>query len=153
MSAPDDIRREAAFEILMAQYFAKKLGGLIQPKAEGRDKEKDFVIYMPMPIEIKNDRKAETTGNMYFEVRNCRLGEPSGLTATKAFLVAHFVPPKTLFSYKPKEMCDHLRREVKAGNPAYRYLKGCGDNNSNGVLVAISIIEALAFVEKELIEL
>lgn len=148
MSAEQDIEIEKSAELLIANYFAAKYRGLIEAKQEGRDKEKDFRLFFERLIEIKHDKKAQETGNMYFEVNNCKLGEPSGLKATKAHIWLHFVPPHDLFYYSPVKMLKHLRDQVPI-NSRYTHLTNCGDSNSDGVIVPIEEIRALPFVKVE----
>jgi len=148
MPAEQDIQREKPVELIIADHISQKFNGLIAPKADGRDKEKDVVIYQPHFYEFKHDRKALETGNIYFEVRNCRLNEPSGLAATKAELMFYLIGTK-LFNFDPRIMLSHLRGRVQAGDPKYRHLKGCGDKNSDGVVVPLSEFETLPYVEVE----
>jgi len=42
-------------------------------------------------VEVKWDKRAEETGNLYFEIENTRRGEPSGLAATEADVWCHVI--------------------------------------------------------------
>ena len=137
MTFAESLKREAVNELLVANHIAAKSGGLIQAKGPGLDKEKDFVLLLPQPIEVKFDYKAEETGNMFFET-GC-------LSSTKAAVWYHFVPPCWLISYDPSIMLSHLRKHHRD----YKFVEGAGGGNSSGVIVPVSHVKAWYFVETE----
>lgn len=149
MSAEDDIKRERDVELRASHYLARKNGWLIHPKQDGRDKEKDIQMLKQETknVEFKHDYASAKTGNLYFEVYNCRLSEPSGLKATTSDIWAYIVPTVGMITFNPKEMLVHLREQVVLKNPQYQHKKGCGDNNSDGVVVPLSEVVKLPFVE------
>lgn len=151
MNASESIHREKNNELLLAHFLASKLNALIRPKADGRDKEKDFELLVPWAGELKCDYEAERSGNMYFELRNHKLNEASGLSSTKAECWYHFVPPNLLFKYPPEHMRNWLALMKSEKNPDYRFVENAGDDNSQGCVVPIALIRKLFFVQIELV--
>lgn len=132
-------------EMRIATHLARKRNALIWPGDRGRVLSHDFTMFVPLKVEFKMDFKAEKSGNFFFEVHNCKQDKPSGLSATEAPVIYHLVPPNRLFNYDPKYVLSGL----KGGKIKARYLTGCGDENSNGYLVAIADAKASGYFEEE----
>lgn len=145
-----NIIQEKATELLIAEYIAREKGGFILPRINGRCKTHDVTIYLPHRYEIKHDKIAPGSKNMFFEVRNCKLMEPSGLVATKAELWYHFVPPDRLYWYNPVVMLQHLQDMAGENNFYYKFKPHSGDDNSDGYTVPITIIEKQTWVGREI---
>lgn len=152
MKAAQDIQDAKVIELWIAAYAARRFGGAIWPNGEGPDKFKDFTLLQKHFYEVKCDLKAAETGNLFFETYNCRLQEPSGLTVSRAECFLHFVPPDKLFAYDPKRMLSHLEQQSELSNHDYKFLKACGDNNSDGFIVPIREIQRLIQTVKWIFE-
>lgn len=82
-------------------------------------------------LEVKWDKRAAETGNLYFEVENTRQNKPSGVMATTAELWCHVVGEQgqaMLSQVRP------LRRFLKEGEFRSVNTRGA-DSNSRGYLV------------------
>ena len=90
-------------------------------------------------VEVKWDKRAGETGNLYFEVENTRQGQPSGIRATTADYWCHVLGDggEALVAPVPA-----LRAFLEQG--AFRRVDTRGaDSNSRGLLVPRSALEAL----------
>lgn len=146
MTATENIRRQSATELAIAAHLARKGRGLISPNALGRDKEKDFTILFPLKYEVKTDEKAGETGNLFFELKNSRLNEASGLMATGARIWIYYIPARRLLlQFEPSVMLNWIS-DIE---PSPKYLTGVGDANSDGYLVPLEQVLQLPFVTKE----
>ena len=145
-AAEKDIAFQAPVEWAIARELARKCKGSVSPNGLGRDGHKDFVLHWPVGVEVKCDYKAKETGNVYLETFNSYRKQPSGLTATKALIWAHYIPGHAKFyTFKPKEMVAWLDGGGTAG---VRRVEKCGDNNSDGYLVPLKIFATLGFVKE-----
>jgi hypothetical protein len=143
MSADKDIQFQAPVEMQVANELAKRYkGSLIHPNQGGKNSKYDFQIFRPLGVEVKCDYKAKQTRNLYFEVFNCYRKEPSGLSASTAWMWVHYIPGDACaYCYCPKKMLGWLKDE--SGIPLR---EGCGDNNSNGYVVPVKTVATLPFV-------
>lgn len=90
-------------------------------------------------VEVKWDKRAGQTGNLYFEVENTRQRAPSGIMATSADIWCHVVGEgqQALLS-----RVDRLREVLETGR--FRSVNTLGaDSNSRGLLVARSRLEGV----------
>ncbi len=142
MNAKKDIQFQIPLEHAIALERAHTNGGLILPNKPGRNSKRDFTIYIPVTYEVKCDYDSEKYRNAYLEVWNCRLNEPSGLTATKADWWLHYTPcDARVWSFKPKTMLSWLEK-----TSGLELKKGKGDGNSDGYAVPLITMAKLSFV-------
>ncbi len=88
-------------------------------------------------IEVKWDKAAATTGNLYFEVKNTRRGESSGVAATTADYWCHVIGEGEEALFAPAE---RVRAILAAGN--FRKVNTRAlDSNSRGILVPTKWLE------------
>ena len=143
-NAARDIALQIPVEIKIRDWVAMRWGGLVAPQKSGRDSEKDAVIYRPFKIEIKCDIMAEQTGNVFLEVFNPYLNQPSGLSATTANYWIHYIPSRKIaLVFGPKKMLAELQK-----HPEWKRC-GVGDNNSDGYIPTIQEVAAMPFVTIE----
>ena len=92
-------------------------------------------------LEVKWDKRAESTGNLYFEVENTRQKRPSGVMSTKADLWCHVVGEQgTALLARTAELREFLL------DGAFKSVHTRGiDSNSRGVLVPRNAIEKDGF--------
>lgn len=136
-------------EAHIREAVARPLGALVLPT--GAMTAHDGLIYVPTPIECKADWKAALTKNCFFEVRNTYRNCAAGLKATQAQIWAHYAHGHgVLFTFPPSVMLEWLRNEYRRKTGRVRLTAaGCGDNNSQGLLVQVSLIKTLPFVQSQ----
>ena len=140
--AKRDIQFQAPVELMIGEWLASKMDGLLAPKTKGRDSKKDITVYRPVHYELKCDYAADKTGNVFFEVFNPYRNEPSGLNATKANWWIHYIPSKAFcLMFQPKRMLRHLEENCSAS-----FVSRVGDKNSDGYIIPISDVLSLSFV-------
>lgn len=141
-TAKRDIINQYAVELRIREFLALSKKGIMMPKKEGKDSHKDCTIYLPVKYEIKNDYMAEKTGNIYLEIFNPYLQQPSGLGATTADRWIHVLQFQCrAFEFYPKSMIAFLIEHPEMKLPGVH-----GDRNSEGYVVPISTVEKLSFV-------
>jgi hypothetical protein len=102
-------------------------------------------------VEVKWDKRASGTGNLYFEIENTRQRRPSGIAATTADRWCHVLGDghEAIFIDTPK-----LRSLLRAGR--FKSVSTSGlDSNSRGLLVPRPFLEAskdVDFVELPTVE-
>lgn len=143
MGAAEDIRVQIPTELSIACEMAQALNGLIEPNKKGKNSAQDFVLWVPLRVEVKCDYKAKETRNLYFEVFNSYRKQPSGLAATKAWRWAHYTPGDGgFYAYNPALMLRWLKTES-----GQVLLKDNGDKNSDGYVIPIVTVSKLPFVK------
>lgn len=93
-------------------------------------------------IEIKNDIKAHTTGNIALEIGNTKTGQKSGLEITKAEIWAHIIGG-VLYLSSPLILLKHLKKSKPEG--FIKKVVGAGDGNADIILLVASIALPLLF--------
>jgi hypothetical protein len=133
-------------EALLKQALAQQLQGFLDPCDLGS--AYDCTILVPQRFELKYDKKAATTGNLYFETTNTYQGRPSGLGVTEADFWAHYLPHlQRIALFRPDKMLAFLQQQLDARRPGFRQTRpGGGDNNSQGIVAPIADILAQPFV-------
>ncbi|MCE7873058.1 hypothetical protein DYH09_22135 [bacterium CPR1] len=88
-------------------------------------------------VEVKWDKRASESGNLYFEVENTRQQKPSGVMATTADLWCHVLGEgeRGLIVTVPS-----LRRFLKEGSWRSVHTRGA-DSNSRGLLVPWTAVQ------------
>jgi hypothetical protein len=85
-------------------------------------------------VEVKRDRQAHKTNNLYFEYQS--RNKPSGIATTQAEYYAYFVTDTFCFIISVQELKIKLKRLVKE-DKAIGNMPGGDKNTSLGVLVSI----------------
>ncbi len=96
-------------------------------------------------IEVKSDRQAVKTGNIYVEYES--RGKPSGISTTTAEWWAYEVLP-AVFVLMPTSRLRYLVDEQRK----VRFVRGGDNNSSKGVLLKVASLTAPLEVEKVEIE-
>lgn len=141
-----DIEAQRDVELMVANYVARKLKGVLQPLPVGKHSEKDFAIMVRGQLrtyELKNDLLAPQTRNACFEDSNPD-GAPTGIAATKADWWLHKIEHR-LYWFPASVMWEHIVDEMK--RRTYKYKTNMGDGNADGWLVPIEKLERLEFVK------
>jgi hypothetical protein len=133
-------------EALLKQALAQQLHGFLDPCDLGS--AYDCTILVPQRFELKYDKKAATTGNLYFETHNTYQDRPSGLCVTAADFWAHYLPHlQSIAVFRPAQMLAFLQQQLATPRPGFRQTRpGGGDNNSQGIVAPIAAILAQPFV-------
>jgi len=99
-----------------------------------------FPKHKPFSVEVKWDRRAQETGNLFFELRNTRQNRPSGIAVTTADYWCHVLGDgeEALLAPVPA-----LRRFLSEGHFPEKSTRG-RDSNSRGVLVPRGSLAALS---------
>jgi hypothetical protein len=148
-----DIKKQAIVEAAVARFLADLIvktheeNPIIQ-FSQGMDYKCDFTLFRRKRYEAKNDYKSAETGNLFLEVWNSRLRQPSGLRASQSDWYCHVAyggdGEPLLLIFPPQTMLDHLVENAAS----YRYVENAGDNNSDGYLMKIETAKALPFVKQ-----
>lgn len=128
-------------ELRVALYFMLK-GAHV--RIGFRAQRYDLDVRLPegkqFSLEVKWDKAAARTGNVYFELRNTRQNAPSGLAATDAEYWCHVIGTgdEALFARSAR-----LREVLAQGD--FRLVNTRGeDSNSQGKLVPLKLLLAQA---------
>ena len=89
-------------------------------------------------VEVKWDKRAGETGNLYFEIRNTRRNEPSGIAATTADLWCHVIGEGDEALLAPVPRLRKLLRSKKLRQVETK----AEDGNSLGLLAPRAWLEA-----------
>ncbi len=125
--------REGHFnELRVALYFMLE-GAFVRIGYE--DHRYDLKVLLPgrppFSVEVKWDKRAGETGNLYFELENTRQGKPSGVAATQADVWCHVLGQGDEALLVP---VDALRSFLEKGHFERRRTRG-RDSNSRGMIV------------------
>lgn len=123
MSFPSDLASGLQGEGRVLLWLAR-CGAFVSTAPSGAYDGDGFVKY-----EVKNDRKATETGNLFIETHG-KNGKPSGVTVTNCLLWFHVVDNEVWVFWVPR-----LRHLVEL--PHWRPVKNVGDGNASGVLLPI----------------
>ncbi len=100
------------------------------------DQRYDLSVRFPgrraFSVEVKWDKRADETGNLYFEVENTRQGRPSGIMATTADYWCHVIGEAGAEALLVPVA--RLRSFLQEGNFRCRPTRG-EDSNSRGMIV------------------
>ena len=133
--------REGHFnELRVALYFMLQGGYVRIGYADERyDLRVVFPKRKPFSVEVKWDKRAQETGNLFFELRNTRQNKPSGIAVTTADYWCHVVGNGAEALLAPVPV---LRRFLSEGRFMEKSTQG-RDSNSRGVLVPRAALAAL----------
>ena len=87
-------------------------------------------------VEVKRDRQAHRTNNLYFEYES--RNKPSGIANTQADYYCYFITETFCFIIKVDELKAKLRRLIKEKKVINDKQPGGDNNTSLGVLVSIN---------------
>ena len=87
-------------------------------------------------VEVKWDKRAAKTGNLYFEIENTRRNEPSGIAATRADIWCHVIGQGDEALLASVERMRHLLTKKRFKKVTTRG----EDSNSRGLLVPLERI-------------
>jgi hypothetical protein len=122
-----DFNNTFAYDLNIGQKYERKFAGMLEGK-----------------IEIKTDRIAHNTGNIFIEFESRK--KPSGISTTQADYWAYCVPLapiKNIFVILPVPELKRLAREYyEAGK-----IRHCGDGNTSRCVV-IPITELFVYAKR-----
>jgi len=87
-------------------------------------------------VEVKRDRQAHRTNNLYFEYES--RNEPSGIANTEADYYGYFITDTFCFIMKVDVLKEKLRRLIREKKVINHRQPGGDNNTSLGVLVSIN---------------
>jgi hypothetical protein len=117
-----DLKRGGVAEELVVELLKS---AQFDAAADKKARQQWDVVADHLTVEVKFDEYEQKSGNVAIEVFNPRLGKPSGLTATEAFLWAHVLADGVVWI----TTVTALKKYLDKHNPD-RIIERGGDNNA-----------------------